>query len=399
MRGVKRTKEIFIEDAIKVHGDKYDYSKVVYIYTDAKVIITCPEHGDFLQTPNEHLKGSGCPVCAKKKRRKTATQFIKEARKVHGNKYEYSKVEYKNGKTKVCIICPIHGEFWQAPIKHLMGAQGCPKCHLKGGKKVKKVNNVSFSNTINYAEKFIKEASIKHNNKYDYSKVEYINSQTKVCIICPIHGEFWQAPHYHLAGRGCPKCGRKIVTTETYIEFAKEKYGNKYDYSKVNYVNRKTPITIICKEHGEFQISPIVFLTNINSEHCPICSTKINVLETRLFETIQKKYGNLKIVRGYRNYKILGRKEIDIYFPKLKLGVEYQGAQHFIPVDLFGGVEQFKKQLKLDYDKINECKKNNIKLLHFTYDKRIKPNVSYKVYNNIDDLINIIDEHIKMGSA
>ena len=397
MRGIKRTTKTFIEEAKKIHNNKYDYSKLNYINSNIKVCIICPEHGEFWQIANEHIKGTGCPVCNKVKRRKTTTQFIEEAHKVHNNKYDYSKVEYKNNKEKVCIICPEHGEFWQAPTKHLMSAQGCPKCHLKGGKKVKEVNNISFSNTINYAEKFVKEASIKHNNKYDYSKVKYINTSTKVCIICPKHGEFYQAPHYHLMGRGCPKCGRKIVTTETYIEFVKEKYGNKYDYSKVNYVNRKTPITIICKEHGEFQISPITFLNNTNSEHCPICMNKINVLETKLFETLQRNFKNLKIVRGYRNYKILGRKEIDIYFPKFKLGIEYQGGQHFMPIEIFGGEKKFEKQLKLDYEKIKECEENNIKLLHFTYDKNIKPNVIYKVYNNIEKLIDIINNHIKNG--
>ena len=118
-------------------------------------------------------------------------EWIQKAKKVHGDKYDYSKVKYYNAHTKVCIICPIHGEFWQTPASHLMG-NACPKC---GGKT--KLNT----------DKFIHRAKEIHGDKYDYSKVEYINATTKVCIICPIHGEFWQTPAKHLSGKGCKKCG------------------------------------------------------------------------------------------------------------------------------------------------------------------------------------------------
>ena len=386
MRGIKRNEQSFVECALKQHGTKYDYSKIKYINTDTKVCIICSEHGEFWQTPNEHLKGCGCPVCAKNTRRKTNEQFINEARLVHGDKYDYSKVKYINNKTKVCIICPIHGEFYQAPAKHLMDSQGCPKCNKRGNKK-KIVKHVSFTDTTDYKEKFIKEATIKHNGKYDYSKVEYINNNKKVCIICPIHGEFYQAPHYHSAGRGCPKCGRKIITTETFIESAKSIYGDSYIYSQTQYINRKTPIKIICPEHGEFQLSPLSFLTNKKSEHCPICATKKNVNETKLFEVLQKAFPMQKIIRGYRNYKILGRKEIDIYFPQLKIGIEYQGQQHFRSVDIFGGEETLQKQLKRDIIKIDECINNNIKLFHFSYDTKNIENVDYHVYTDDKILI------------
>ena len=112
----------------------------------------------------------------------TTNEFIEKSRKVHGDKYDYSKVNYVNAKTKVCIICPIHGEFWQTPDLHLQGS-GCSLC---GGK-------IQLSE-----DEFIRRANLVHNNKYDYSKVNYINYHTKICIICPIHGEFWQEPANHL---------------------------------------------------------------------------------------------------------------------------------------------------------------------------------------------------------
>ena len=394
MRGVKRNKESFILKALQKHGDYYDYSRVVYVNTDTKVCIICPKHGEFWQTPNDHLKGGGCPICAKNIRRKSTEQFIEEAILVHGNKYDYSKTKYINNKTKVCIICPKHGEFWQAPVKHLMAGQGCPKCNKRGSIKKEGVNTVTFTDKTDYGKIFIDRAKTKHNDKYDYTKTEYINNHTKVCIICPKHGEFWQAPHYHLAGRGCPKCGRKIVTTETYIEAVKDIYGDKYDYSQINYINRNTPINIICPEHGVFQINPIPFLSNKTAEHCPICSSLKNVCETRLFEALQNAFPSQEIIRKYRNYKWLGRKEIDIFFPKIKLGIEYQGQQHFRSVEMFGGQQAFEKQLERDFEKIAECTKNNITLYHFSYDASNTDNVAYPVFTNEDVLINKIKEHL-----
>ena len=128
-------------------------------------------------------------------KRKSNDEFIREAQSIHHNKYDYSKVEYANNKTKVCIVCPEHGEFWQTPSDHLNG-KGCPQC----------AGNVRCDK-----DTFIEKAKHIRNDRYDYSKVEYVNAHTKVCIICPEHGEFWQTPNNHLNGNGCPLCkNRKI---------------------------------------------------------------------------------------------------------------------------------------------------------------------------------------------
>lgn len=132
-------------------------------------------------------------------RKASINEFIAKARNVHGDKYDYSKVNYINATTKVCIICPIHGEFYQTPSRHLLG--GCKKCGVDTRVKKRTISR----------DDFIKEANIKHNYKYDYSKVEYINSKTKICIICPIHGEFWQTPNSHLNGRQCVRCGYESI--------------------------------------------------------------------------------------------------------------------------------------------------------------------------------------------
>ena len=241
----KKTKEEFIKDAREEHGDKYDYSKVEYVNARTKVCIICPEHGEFWQVPSSHLSGRGCPKCSGVYA-PTTEEWIASARKVHGDKYDYSNVKYINDRTKVCIICPEHGEFWQTPNNHLAGSD-CPKCGIE---KVRE--NLSFSK-----EEFIKKAREVHGDKYDYSKVKYVNSATKVCIICPEHGEFWQEANSHLQGIGCPTCGgTHLLTTEGWITKARKVHGDKYDYSKVKYVNAKTKVCIICSEHGGFRQIP-----------------------------------------------------------------------------------------------------------------------------------------------
>ena len=131
-------------------------------------------------------------------KKKTKEEFIKEATENHKDKYDYSKVEYVNNHTKVCINCPKHGEFWQTPHAHNQG-QGCLKCGIE--KRSEKKTSTK--------EEFIKKAREKHGDKYDYSKVDYVNNATKVCIICPEHGEFWQRPNEHLNGRGCHECAKE----------------------------------------------------------------------------------------------------------------------------------------------------------------------------------------------
>ena len=203
----KKAKESFIKKAEIVHNGKYDYSKTEYKKSDEKVYIICPIHGEFQQTPNSHLRGNGCPKCGIEKRqltqRKTYEDFVREAKEVHGDKYDYSKVEYKGYDTPVCIICPIHGEFWQRPGKHLIG-HGCPECGID-----KSSRNQSFT-----TQSFVQKAKEVHGDKYDYSKVEYKGYDVPICIICPIHGEFWQTPDSHLQGSGCQICSTRLSKDE-----------------------------------------------------------------------------------------------------------------------------------------------------------------------------------------
>ena len=167
---------------------------------------------------SHYINGSGCPNCFGNAQL-TTESFIEKAKKVHGEKYDYSKVEYKNSETKVCIICPEHGEFWQTPHSHLNGT-GCHRCAIE------KVNEKQKLTT----ESFIEKAKKVHGNKYDYSKVKYASSQTKVCIICPEHGEFWQTPNVHLSGSGCPSCNEYKLEKETKLFLTK--HNIKFEFQK-----------------------------------------------------------------------------------------------------------------------------------------------------------------------
>ncbi|MBR4338045.1 MAG: hypothetical protein IKP91_07400 [Bacteroidaceae bacterium] len=192
--------------------------------------------------------------------KKTLKEFIEEARNVHGDKYDYSDVNYVNTKTKVLLHCPIHGAFWITPDKHINRAYGCPQCGIK--------RRVDGRRTT--LEDFIARANKIHGGEYDYSRVVYTNSQTKVDIICPQHGIFSQTPDMHLSGHGCPKCAGRNITTDEFIKRAREVHGNKYDYSKVVYVSAIKKVCIICPVHGEFFQTPVAHFNN--KQGCPKCS-------------------------------------------------------------------------------------------------------------------------------
>lgn len=212
------TTQDFIGKANKRHNGKYLYNKVEYVNKKVAVCITCKTHGDFWQKPYKHLIGHGCPICGGSLRL-TKKGFIEKANLIHHNKYDYSQVEYKNNRTKICIVCPMHGKFYQIPDSHLRGC-GCSKC-----------KDESASKRLSYdLDTFIQKANAVHNNLYGYSKVTYIDSKTKVCIICPKHGEFNQKPNDHLRGHGCLRC--KLSNMEKELEILLNRNNIKYEREK-----------------------------------------------------------------------------------------------------------------------------------------------------------------------
>ena len=376
-----KTSEQFIEDSRKVHGDKYDYSKVEYINDKTKVCIICPIHGEFWQTPRNHIQGKGCRYCQHRSYKYTSEEFIEQAKKVHGDKYDYSKVEYVNNHTKVCIICPIHGEFLQTPNSHLNG-NSCKKCGQI------KIGNYTRKTT----EQFILEAKEIHGDKYDYSKVEYVNANTKVCIICPIHGEFMQSPHKHINGkRGCSKCNGGVKSDlKTFIKLSKEIHDNKYDYSKVKYINANTKVCIICPMHGEFFQTPH---NHINGRcGCPKCRQSKMESEIICFLTDN----NIKF-EYQKKFKWLGRLSLDFYLPEYNIAIECQGEQHFEPIKHFGGENKFNKTKERDNKKIKLCEDYGLSLLHYTNLNNVEESdIYYKLFKTKELLLEEILKHEKV---
>jgi superfamily II DNA or RNA helicase len=255
---------IFINRAKTIHKGKYDYSLVKYSNNRTKVKIICPKHGVFEQAPYVHMHPRGCPKCSKKYV-SWSTDSLKEAgfeskaREIHGSKYDYSKVDYINNSTKVMIICPKHGLFNQTPQAHLKG-QGCRKCYDELKKKDR-------------LESFITKAQKTHNNKYDYSEVEYVNKETPVKIICPDHGAFKQRPGNHLAGNGCSICSGIKSNKKNFIKKARKKHGDKFDYTKTVYTRLRDKIVVTCKKHGDFTVGASNHLLKWGG--CPKCKKEL----------------------------------------------------------------------------------------------------------------------------
>ncbi len=288
--------DIFIKKSKLIHNDKYDYSKVNYIHSKKKVMIICSEHGIFEQMPSGHLSGKGCYSCYGNKKSDNRT-FISNSKLIHNNKYDYSLVNYVNNITKVEIICKEHGKFTQVPSSHLCGA-GCPKCY--GNEK---------SNSID----FIKKSNFIHCNKYDYTLVNYVNQTTKVEIMCKEHGYFEQFPNNHLSGAGCQKCyGNEKSDNRSFIEKSSLIHNNKYDYSLVDYVNNKIKVTIICNDHGKFEQTPS---SHLSHNGCPKCGSKYGLKESKWLDN------NNIINRQVR----IGRYIVDGYNPETNTIYEFNG--------------------------------------------------------------------------
>ena len=368
----------------------------------------------------------------------TQSDFIDRSNIIHQGKFDYSLVDYKNAKTPVTIICPIHGEFNQRPELHLKGS-GCKLCGYGENK----------NNTRRSQEDYIKKAEEKHNGKYSYEKTKYVNANTNIIITCPTHGDFSQNPNQHLRGQGCLKCAGKYMDQDMFVDKAKQIHGDKYDYSKVVYTNNSTPVKIICPEHGEFMQAPTNHVSS--KQGCPVCGrikkdisntmTQDEVID--LFQNVHgdqydyslvdykgmnknvdiicRKHGPFsvrpanhlylgsgcpicmeskgeKFIRNIlidNNIQYISQKQFDdcqtisskgkctklrfdFYLPEYNTVVEYDGVQHHEPVEVFGGLKNLEVIQRRDEIKNQYCRDNGIKMIR----------VSYKIpFNEISDYI------------
>jgi hypothetical protein len=376
------TTKFFIEKANIIHNNFFSYDKTSYINSKSKIEIICPNHESFWQTPENHLQGQGCPICGKEKLKKKLSsntiEFINNAVKQHGNKFEYDDVIYINGHTKIWITCPTHGKFLQMPYSHLAG-KGCPYCRAENNRLMSENKRLNSKNT--FIDKVTKLSFYK-NIKYNYSKTKYINSSSKVEIICPSHGSFWQKPNDHLNGRGCEKCGNEsIYSTDDFISKAQQCKFHKlknYNYSTVKYVNSYTKVSICCPKHGNFMQSPH---THLLGGGCPKCKQSKGESLIELFLKENKiQYENQKRFPSCKNIHTLPF-DFAIYLNENLRGlIEFQGKQHY---KIWGSskkekhLKQFQENKLRDKIKKEYCSQNNIPLLEIPYTK----------INNIDSIL------------
>jgi hypothetical protein len=267
----KITTQEFIKRAIKIHQYLYDYSHVEYQGFNEKVKIECKVHGIFEQIAHSHLSGNGCIKCRHKNTTKTLDQFVKEASVIFNNFYDYSISVYKNNKTKISIICPVHGKFEQEPSNHLRG-YGCRKCIPK---KPKKSKNIKLKPKTMDTSMFIEKCVRLHKNKYNYLKTVFIDRKTRVTITCEQHGDFSISPIRHMRGSGCEICRyeeRHTMLLNVFKEKASKIYNNEYSYDLIiDYKNNSQIVPIVCKRHGVFTDSVSYHLKGVG---CPKCRTR-----------------------------------------------------------------------------------------------------------------------------
>jgi hypothetical protein len=267
--GARLNNEDVIKRIKEIHDNLYDLSQVFYKNRRIKIELVCQKHGSWFSYTEQLFRGQGCPKCGKikagKAQRTTFYEFVKIANKIHGNKYNYFESSYSKLSSSMEIECPEHGVFFQKGSEHIHQSQGCRKCGLLVSAEKRRLD----------VKEFILRSKKVHEDKYEYSKVNYVRNSDKVIITCPKHGGFMQEPQNHLNGSGCLKCAldeqvlRQIKTTEDFIRDSKIVHGNKYDYSRVNYVNSKSEVQIVCKKHGVFnQIAN----THQFGSGCPNCN-------------------------------------------------------------------------------------------------------------------------------
>jgi len=397
--------ESFIKKSKDKWSDKYDYSLVDYKNCKEKVKIINRETGEiFEQTPANHLLYSHEKI----NKKKSTEKFIEQSRKIHGNKFIYDKVDYISNQKKVIITCPIHGDFEQIPQTHLNSKFGCKKCgDLKKDREYKSKYTT---------EEFISDARMKWGDKYDYSLTEYKNSRTKLKIIydgivyeqTPINhlkyppegflnqeiflikakrkwgnkydyslvqykstkelikviykGEIYeQYPHNHLIY--APELRNKS-TTEEFINRSNEIHNGKYKYDKTNYENDRNKVIINCPMHGDFKQTPSVHLRGSGCKKCSESFGEKSI--SKFLDTL-----SIEFLREHRfsDCRNIGLLKFDFYIPSMRTCIEFDGIQHFQPVGYFGGPESFKR-LKIN-DKIKEdyCEENFINLIRIRWDQ------------------------------
>lgn len=348
--GIKKGEEYYLETFNKIHNNKYTYPDFTYNNNEDKIKIVCPIHGQFEQSISNHASGKGCQKCARElvglKKKSKIENILEIFKDVHGDLYLYDKfIEYRGVHDKIDIFCKKHNEYFTQSINSHKRGNGCPKCGKEKSNIVKSKKQ----------EEFIKEVFDLWGDVWDLSKVQYIDSVTKIDIGCKTHGFFKITPNNFLNKKGCKKCAIEQFksNTDDFIEKSKKIHKDIFDYSKVDYINSITPVTIICKKHGEFTQIPN---GHLSGNGCKYCTNSVSKPEQDIAELLRTYFPDLQ----QSNRNILDGKELDIFIPSKNIAIEYNG--------LYWHSDKYKNK-KYHLTKLNLCKDKNIKLIQIFEDE------------------------------
>ena len=291
------------------------------------------------------------------------SKFIEKSKIKHGDKFDYSLVEYKTMKIKIKIICKKHDFiFEQTPCKHLESKTGgCKNCNSIGKGRLSNID-------------FIQKSILMHGDEYLYNLTDYIKSNSKVLIKCKIHGYFSITPNSHLNGRGCQKCGKNNQYTIEDLNLIFNKiFNDKYEYDFTGYKNIKSKIVVECKKHSNFETSAELLMKGYGCSSCG----KISVGEERISKYLTSNGIEYIKQKSFDGCVYQNKMQFDFYIPSRNICIEYDGKQHFGPIEYFGGDKAYNDQVKKDNIKDEFCKSENIKLVRIPY---------YK-YDNIDKIL------------
>ncbi len=329
--GNKCSKEDILIDCLKIHNNKFDYSKSDWKNLADRITIICPEHGEFKQELRVHRKGHSCPKCSRRYNL-TNDEFIELCKSIEPS-IIFTITKFKNVNTSVKFICDTHGIIEYLPMQIKKRNYICHRC---------------YENSLNF-KKFKEFCNEKWSNRYDYSLSKYMGSNVKIKIIDKERGTiFEQTPIKH-------KKHDYFYNKRTLSNFAirsSEKHNNKYDYTGSIYLGNKTKLGIVCPVHGSFEQIPN---NHLRGAGCPKCN-RFEIKQTELLNFIKSIYTD-SIIENDRN--ILGGKELDIYLPKLNLAFEFNG--------LYWHSEVYKDK-NYHLNKLELCEKNNIRLFNIWED-------------------------------
>lgn len=357
------TRRNTIENILSLYRSRFTNSKLIfdkseYVNSHTKMIVTCPIHGDFEIRSSDLLTGTGCPKCGGTKKYNTE-EFIEKANYVHNGYFTYEKCKYEGSNKKVIVTCPIHGDFSVKANNHLIG-YNCPKCskeHITH--EITKIEQINASTKKITNEEFKQKVIDKYGDKYILDKVEYINNRTKITVTCREHGDFEITPNHLMLNRGCPLCSKnKRKETETIRNDIKTVHGDSIDTSMIEYNGIHGNVLLKCNKCGN-----LFYATPANVIHqataCPYCNE--SHMEKEVKQILMENNINFVQEKTF-DWLINTRKlRLDFYIEYNNIAIECQGIQHF--------EQTF--DVPLDYiiqnDKIknNLCKEHGIKVLYY----------------------------------